>query len=87
MFRDVHIIRVDVFGQVAPAELEGILMYDERIADCGVIGVPDDDCGELPKAFIVVKENHHLTEDDVHAYMKGKTINFNTQVLHRVLRR
>lgn len=39
--------------QVAPAELEAILIAHPQVADCAVIGVPDDEAGELPKAFVV----------------------------------
>ncbi len=39
--------------QVAPAELEAILIGHPQVTDCAVIGVPDDEAGELPKAFVV----------------------------------
>jgi acyl-CoA synthetase (AMP-forming)/AMP-acid ligase II len=39
--------------QVAPAELEAILITHPHVVDCAVIGVPDDEAGELPKAFVV----------------------------------
>ena len=39
--------------QVAPAELEAILMTHPQVADCAVIGVPDQQAGEVPKAFVV----------------------------------
>ncbi len=39
--------------QVAPAELEAILMTHPQVADCAVIGVPDQEAGEVPKAFVV----------------------------------
>ena len=39
--------------QVAPAELEAILMTHPQVADCTVIGVPDQEAGEVPKAFVV----------------------------------
>jgi acyl-CoA synthetase (AMP-forming)/AMP-acid ligase II len=39
--------------QIAPAELEAILITHPQVADCAVIGVPDDEAGELPKAFVV----------------------------------
>ncbi len=39
--------------QVAPAELEAILIAHPQVSDCAVIGIPDDEAGELPKAFIV----------------------------------
>jgi acyl-CoA synthetase (AMP-forming)/AMP-acid ligase II len=39
--------------QVAPAELEAILITHPQVADCAVIGHPDENAGELPKAFVV----------------------------------
>jgi acyl-CoA synthetase (AMP-forming)/AMP-acid ligase II len=40
--------------QVAPAELESLLLTHPRITDAAVIGVPHPTAGETPKAFIVV---------------------------------
>jgi len=40
--------------QVPPAELEAILITHPAIADCAVIGIPDEEAGELPKGFVVV---------------------------------
>ena len=39
--------------QVAPAELEGLLLEHPSVSDAAVIGVPDDEAGEVPKAFVV----------------------------------
>jgi acyl-CoA synthetase (AMP-forming)/AMP-acid ligase II len=39
--------------QVAPAELEALIVSHPEVADVAVIGVPDEEAGELPKAFIV----------------------------------
>ena len=41
--------------QVAPAELEAILFSHPAIADAAVIPSPDEDAGEVPKAFVVLK--------------------------------
>ncbi len=41
--------------QVAPAELEAILLSHPAVADAGVIPSPDEEAGEVPKAFVVVK--------------------------------
>ncbi len=42
--------------QVAPAELEAVLLSNPSIADAAVIPSPDQDAGEVPKAFVVLKE-------------------------------
>ena len=39
--------------QVAPAELEALVINHPTVADVAVIGVADEECGELPKAYIV----------------------------------
>lgn len=41
--------------QVAPAELEALLLGNEAVADVAVIPKPDDEAGEIPKAYIVSK--------------------------------
>jgi acyl-CoA synthetase (AMP-forming)/AMP-acid ligase II len=41
--------------QVAPAELEALLASHPLIADAAVIGCPDEEAGEIPKAFVVLK--------------------------------
>jgi acyl-CoA synthetase (AMP-forming)/AMP-acid ligase II len=41
--------------QVAPAELEAILLSHPAVADAAVVGSPDEEKGEVPKAFIVLK--------------------------------
>ena len=42
--------------QVPPAELEAILINHPEVADCAVIGVPDEEAGEIPKAFVVCSD-------------------------------
>jgi 4-coumarate--CoA ligase len=39
--------------QVAPAELEATLVAMEGITDAAVVGLPDEEAGELPVAFVV----------------------------------
>jgi acyl-CoA synthetase (AMP-forming)/AMP-acid ligase II len=53
--------------QVAPAELEAVLLTHPAVADCAVIPSPDEVAGEVPKAFVVLKEE--ATPEDLMAYV------------------
>ncbi len=55
--------------QVPPAELEALLIAHPEIADVAVIGVEDEEAGELPKAFVVRVPGSDLTEADVKDYV------------------
>jgi acyl-CoA synthetase (AMP-forming)/AMP-acid ligase II len=41
--------------QVAPAELEAVLCGHPAVADAAVVPMADDECGEVPKAFVVLR--------------------------------
>ncbi len=53
--------------QVAPAELEAVLISHPAIADAAVIPSPDEEAGEVPKAFVVLKTP--ITPDEIMAYV------------------
>jgi acyl-CoA synthetase (AMP-forming)/AMP-acid ligase II len=48
--------------QVPPAELEQILLTHPAVADAAVIGCPDEQAGELPKALVVLRAPVRPTE-------------------------
>jgi len=50
--------------QVAPAELEAHLLTCDLVADCAVIPVPDDDAGEVPKAYVVKSAKVGMEDSD-----------------------
>ncbi|MDX3547488.1 AMP-binding protein [Streptomyces europaeiscabiei] len=58
--------------QVAPAELEAILVSHPGIADAAVIGVDDEDGNEVPKAFVVPAPGTSITADEVMAHVEGQ---------------
>jgi acyl-CoA synthetase (AMP-forming)/AMP-acid ligase II len=55
--------------QVAPAELEALLLTHDRIADAAVIGVRDAEGEEVPKAYVVPQPGADLSADEVLAFV------------------
>uniref|UniRef100_A0A6A7GED5 Acyl-CoA synthetase (AMP-forming)/AMP-acid ligase II n=1 Tax=Hirondellea gigas TaxID=1518452 RepID=A0A6A7GED5_9CRUS len=55
--------------QVAPAELEALLLTNDQIDDAAVIGIPEEGVGELPKGFIVRKAGSKITGPEVQEFI------------------
>lgn len=47
---------------VAPAELEELLLTNEHVQDVAVIQVPNEEAGELPRAYVVLKPTSDANE-------------------------
>ncbi|WP_329531982.1 AMP-binding protein [Streptomyces sp. NBC_01450] len=58
--------------QVAPAELEAILVQHPGIADAAVIGVYDEEGNEIPKAFVVPMTGVPISAAEVMAHVAGQ---------------
>ncbi len=60
---------------VAPAEVESVLLEHPAVRDCGVVGRKDDNAGEIPCAFIVLREGFASTEkikEDICGYVSER---------------
>lgn len=56
--------------QVAPAELEALILTHPAVADAAVIPVPDEEAGEIPKAFVV--KRGEVTEEEIKAFVAAR---------------
>lgn len=68
--------------QVAPAELEAVLLTHPSVIDAAVIPCPDDEAGEVPKAYVVRKDEVSAAEimdyvaAEVASYKKLRFVEF-----------
>ncbi|KAK6638700.1 hypothetical protein RUM43_006967 [Polyplax serrata] len=58
--------------QVAPAELETILLDHPSVKDAAVIGVPDEEAGELPLAFVVKQPGAKISGEEIKQFVASK---------------
>ena len=57
--------------QVPPAELEALLVTHPDVLDVAVIGIPDEEAGELPKAFIVRRPDSSVSATELQDFVAG----------------
>ena len=62
--------------QVPPAELEAVLLTHPAIADAAVVGIPDDEAGEIPVAHVVLKPGADVSADDIQAYVASQVAHY-----------
>jgi acyl-CoA synthetase (AMP-forming)/AMP-acid ligase II len=58
--------------QVAPAELEAVLLQHPAVADCAVYSQPDDEAGEIPKAAVVLKRGASATVEELLQFVSAR---------------
>ena len=61
---------------VAPAEVEEVLLGHAAVATAQVIGVPDARLGEVPAAYVTLKAGMSAAEDELIAWCKARCANF-----------
>jgi HIP---CoA ligase len=59
-----------------PAEVEQVIARHEGVAECAVVGVPDERLGEVGVAFIVARPGATIDPDEVVAWCRERMANF-----------
>ncbi|CAJ0564815.1 unnamed protein product, partial [Mesorhabditis spiculigera] len=62
-------------AQVAPAELEDVILGHSGIVDCAVVGVQHEINGEAPRAF-VVRKSDGVSEEDIHRFVNERVARY-----------
>lgn len=68
--------------KIAPAVLEDILLRHDAVADAGVVGIPDDIGGELPRAYVVKQPGTNVTEKKLLKFVEGNINKFWYRLKH-----
>ena len=57
---------------VAPAEIEDVLIRMTQVRECAVVGVPDDEWGEQILAVVVLEPGHEASTEEVRAFVRAQ---------------
>nr|ACI23348.1 4-coumarate CoA ligase 1 [Leucaena leucocephala] len=69
--------------QVAPAELEALLISHPFISDAAVVPMKDEAAGELPVAFVVRSNGFKISEDDIKLFISQQVVYYKR--IHKVI--
>jgi acyl-CoA synthetase (AMP-forming)/AMP-acid ligase II len=61
---------------VAPAEIEKVLLGLDSVAQVAVVGMPDRYFGEVGAAFVIPRQGMHVSSEEVIAYAREHLANF-----------
>lgn len=61
---------------VAPAEVEAVLFQHPAIADCAVIGKPDVQAGEIPKAIVMLRPGEEVTAETLIEFVEARVAGY-----------
>jgi long-chain acyl-CoA synthetase len=61
---------------VAPAEVEAVLFQHAAVADCAVIGKPDAEAGEIPKALVILRPGEEVAAETLMEFVESRVAGY-----------
>jgi acyl-CoA synthetase (AMP-forming)/AMP-acid ligase II len=61
---------------ISPEEVEGVVLSYPKVDDAAVIGIPDEEWGELPVAIVVVKKGENATPEEIMEHCRANLASF-----------
>jgi acyl-CoA synthetase (AMP-forming)/AMP-acid ligase II len=62
--------------QVPPAELEAVLLRHPDVVDAAVIGLPDDEAGEIPVGYVVLRPAAAASPEEIMRFVAGEVARY-----------
>jgi acyl-CoA synthetase (AMP-forming)/AMP-acid ligase II len=62
--------------QVPPAELEAVLLGHPDVTDAAVVGLPDDEAGEIPVGYVTLRPGRAVTPAEIMQFVAGKVAGY-----------
>ena len=57
---------------MSPGEIEDVLLEHAAVADCAVVGIPDEQWGEAVAAVIVTRGDHEVADVELQEWVKDR---------------
>ena len=61
---------------ISPEEVEGVIHSHPKVGECAVIGVPDEEWGEVPIGVVVLKEGETATPEEIMEYCRANLASY-----------
>lgn len=73
--RKKEMIKYKAFS-IAPAELEAVLLEHPAVIDCAVTAQPDDEAGEVPKAYVVLRAGQEAAAEKLQSFVRERVAGY-----------
>jgi acyl-CoA synthetase (AMP-forming)/AMP-acid ligase II len=62
--------------QISPEEVENVLHCHPKVKEVAIIGIPDLEWGQIPRAIVVIKQGEACTEEELMEFCRQKLASF-----------